>query len=99
MQSERDTNLGFESELQLYGKDLGEKELYESINTSMVVYDLFETSDENIDINDFDSIDMNSEIFHSILNIADVMNLTLPEFSGTRNALAYQMILENSTED
>ncbi|CAG8801214.1 20435_t:CDS:1, partial [Cetraspora pellucida] len=66
----------------------------------MVVYDLFETSDENIDINDFDSIDVNSKISYLTLNIADVVNLILPEFSGTRDAIfSSESVLSNQSRD
>ncbi|CAG8777132.1 31710_t:CDS:2, partial [Gigaspora margarita] len=60
-------------ELQLYSKDLNNKELYESINASMVTCDLLETSDENTNsdrINNLDYMNENENLESSVLNIA-----------------------------
>lgn len=77
-----------DKELQFYGKDLSNEELYESINTSMVTYDLLEVLNENTDgVNNLDDND-NSEILESsTLNIADFVNLALPEFSATGDTM------------
>ena len=79
-----------DKELQLYGKNLNNEELYESINTSMVTYDLLEMSDENTDngkTNNLDDIN-ESEYFESLtLNIADLVDLTLTEFLASGDAV------------
>ncbi|CAG8700698.1 16070_t:CDS:2, partial [Gigaspora rosea] len=80
-----------DKELRFYGKDLSNDELYKSINASMVTYDLLETSDQNIDdkVDNLDSIDEDVDLkdSHSTLNIADLVNLVLPEFSATGDAI------------
>ncbi|KAF0521014.1 hypothetical protein F8M41_015950 [Gigaspora margarita] len=57
----------------------------------MVTYDLLETSDQNIDdeVDNLDSIDENVDLedSHSTLNIADLVNLMLPKFSATEDAI------------
>ncbi|CAG8844079.1 29506_t:CDS:1, partial [Gigaspora margarita] len=62
-----------DKELRFYGKDLNNDELYESINASIVTYNLLETSDYNVDneVDNLDSIDENVDLkdFYSTLNI------------------------------
>ncbi|CAG8839838.1 28561_t:CDS:1 [Gigaspora margarita] len=80
----------FNKELQLYGKDLNNEELYESINASMVTCDLLETSDENTNsdrINNLDYMNENENLESSVLNIAVSVNLVLPEFLASRDAI------------
>ncbi|CAG8776682.1 8425_t:CDS:2, partial [Gigaspora rosea] len=79
-----------DKELQLYGKNLNNEELYESINTSMVTYDLLETSDENTnndETNNLDDINESEYLEGLTLNIADSVDLTLTEFLASGNAI------------
>ncbi|CAG8656521.1 10126_t:CDS:2 [Cetraspora pellucida] len=79
-----------DKELQLYGKDLNNEELYESINTSMVTYDLLETSDENTNngrTSDLEDINGSKDLESLTLNIADLVDLALPEFLASGDAV------------
>ncbi|KAF0491199.1 hypothetical protein F8M41_021872 [Gigaspora margarita] len=57
----------------------------------MVTYNLLKTSDQNVDdkVDNLDSIDENIDLedFYSTLNIADLVNLTLPEFLAIGDAI------------
>ncbi|CAG8781952.1 12937_t:CDS:2, partial [Cetraspora pellucida] len=82
--------LNSDKELQLYGKDLNNKELYESINTSMITYDLLETSDENTNngrTSDLEDINGSEDLENLTLNIADSVDLALPEFLASGDAV------------
>ncbi|CAG8758899.1 21640_t:CDS:2 [Cetraspora pellucida] len=81
-----------DKELQLYGKDLNYKELYESINTSIVTYDLLETSDENTNngvTNNLDNTNESKDLERLTLNIADSVDLVLLEFLVSGDAIFF----------
>ncbi|CAG8678155.1 6641_t:CDS:2, partial [Gigaspora rosea] len=75
-----------DKELQLYGKNLNNEELYESINTSIVTYDLLKTLDDNTNNGKTNE----SEYLENLtLNIANSVDLTLTEFLASGDAIFF----------
>ncbi|CAG8545649.1 19661_t:CDS:2 [Gigaspora rosea] len=71
-------------QLQLYGKNLSNEELYESINTSMVTNDLLETLDDNTNNGETNKSKYLEDL---TLNIANSVDLTLTEFLASGDAI------------
>ncbi|CAG8840851.1 6198_t:CDS:1 [Gigaspora margarita] len=86
-----------DKKLQLYGKNLNNRELSESINTSMVTYDLLETLDDNTNNSETNE----SEYLEDLtLNIADLVDLMLTKFLASGDAIfSSEPITTNRAKD
>ncbi|CAG8738300.1 6672_t:CDS:2 [Gigaspora margarita] len=70
-----------DKELRIYGKDMNDKDLKESLNNSVIIQPT-----EDLEIDD-DHDNYSQQILTDNLNLSQLVDLTLPEFLSTNNSL------------
>ncbi|CAG8844727.1 35378_t:CDS:1, partial [Gigaspora margarita] len=69
-------------ELRIYGKDINDKDLKESLNNSVTIQQI-----EDLEIEDDDNDNYSQQNLTDNLNFSQLVDLTLPEFLSTNNSL------------